>query len=263
MEIEIVSGCGDLSVEIDTDKMPKILTLNPQKSLRSIDNESVSDTRSRISNDECGEVYSIELEQRAETIRKLQRENEIIIKERDEILEEYEDELKAIQMKNDEYEKENYEMKQEIKILYNRIEEFQTTQETLVEIEKRNIELETAILQSEKIIKELNETNKVIAKIFPNAIDKVDNFIDNSCNDTVEDLIVEKKNLIKRILDLDSRYLDSVKEIEEIKNELIIIKLKYAESETQKDEIYKLVIDKSKRKRFNWNFFKFWKRNKI
>ena len=251
MEIEIISECCEVCVEINPEEMPKILIADSQKLLKANDAQSFSDTKSPKSSEESPDMFPIELEQRAEIIRKLQSENIVIIKDRNELAEEYEEEIKAIQIKNYDYEKENYKMKQVVEKLYNHIDEMQANQENIAKSQQRNLELEAALMKNDKILKALNETNKMLLRSLPEHIEKTEDITDNSSTNTIENLLLEKNKLIKKIVDMDTVYIDSITEKDELKNELIMMKLKYAESETKKNEIYYQIKEKSKKKKIN------------
>jgi chromosome segregation ATPase len=261
MENELNSADCSISVEINTEEMPKVLSSNTESSTTVAENSLYAPTVHH-NKEEDPEMFYIELSQRSDIIKKLQHENATILKERDEILEEYEDELQAIKAKNDEYKKENSELKQEIKILYKKIES-QPENENFFSLQEKNSEMQSIILQNEKIIRELNETNLILVKSIPQYGDKAEELTlsDNSCENTLEQLMIEKNCLLKRIVEMDQRYFESVKEIEDMKNELVSMKLKYAESETQKEEIYWKTLDTNRKKKFRWNFWKFWKKN--
>lgn len=240
----------DVSVEIDEEEMPKILSVDGRKSLKSSDSEVIEPPFRCIRNEaeEDIQVLYIELEQRAMHIGKLQGENAMIVKERDETLEEYEEELKSLRLQNDGLAKENLETKQEVKILYKRIEENQAKDDVISNLNKKIYELENAMSQSEKIIKDLHNTNQLLTKALPESSEKPEEFIDNSCKDSLNELISEKNMLMKKIVELDDRYLESIKENEVLKNELVDMKVKYAESETQKDQIFNQFSERSRKK---------------
>jgi hypothetical protein len=196
------------------------------------------------------EILYIELEQRADVIKKLKHENTAILQERDETIEEYADELQQIKQKNEDVERKNSELRQEIKILYARIEENQEKDELIRALQLKNLELQSSVLDHEKVSK-IEKTE--------NPIKKTDKGIDNSSENSVNDLISQKNSLMIKMYELDDKYLECIKEMDELKNELILMKIKYAESETEKNEMYQRLLEK---KKFSWDFFKFWKTKK-
>lgn len=261
MEYEVNTSGHDISVEIDIDEMPRILSYGERKSMRSTDSEIVSETKSQdYCREEDIEVLHIELEQRSGIIKKLQGENATIVRERDETLEEYEDEMKSLREQNEYYLKENLEIKQEIKILYNQIEDMEAKDEIIANLLNKVNDLDTAFMEKDRIIRELRENYQGLERKLL-VVEKSHDFIDNSGKDGVMGLVLEKEILTGRIIELDNRYSDTVKENEELKNELVMMKLKYAESETQKDEIHNQFTDRVRRKTFTWDFFKFWKKS--
>ena len=95
-----------MPIEIDVEEMPKILQSSPGRFSESYDAERNQDYC------EEDEVLKINIESQEELIKQLSFERQNIIKERDEMFEEYEDELKVIKSKNEQLLKENIELKQ-------------------------------------------------------------------------------------------------------------------------------------------------------
>ena len=250
----------DISVEIDIDEMPQILSYRKSNLMRYTESEILSETKRQDYNrEEDIEVLYIELEQRGGIIKKLQGENATIIRERDETLEEYEDEIKSLREQNGHFHKENLEIKQEIKILYNQIEDMEAKDEVIANLLNKVNDLDTALMENEEIIKELRENKQGTTRRLSAVVHQSHDFFDNSDKD--HELVSEKNILTDRITGLNIRYLEAARENEELKNELVLMKLKYAEAETQKDGIHSQFADRIRREKIPWDILKFWKKS--
>lgn len=223
---------SQLNIDIDSEEFPQIVKV---PSILDQDSGSAFSDQMKLS------VLETEIETHLEQIKKLQTENEFIIKERDEVLEEYEDELKAVKTANDYLERENMEIKQEIKILYSQVEDLHNENDKLQSLACRNRELELLVSQKKNIISQLQETNKILSDSFVNA-----NFEKAKVLPDPETLQTLEPNL-------------QSEEIDRLRQELIKISLLYAESQTEKGVLEKRLNGQMQPKRFTWKFWKFWK----
>lgn len=221
---------SQLNIDIDSEEFPQIVKVS--SSLDQGSGSAVSD-QFRLS------VLETEIETHLDQIKKLQAENEFIQKERDEVLEEYEDELKAVKSANDYLERENLEIKQEIKILYSRVEDLHNENDKLQSLVCRNRELELLISQKKSIISQLQETNKILSDSFVNAS------------------FEKAEQHPQKYITIEPNQQNE--EINRLRDELIKISLLYAESQTEKGVLEKMLNDQVQPKRFTWKFWKFWK----
>lgn len=226
-------------IEIDVEEMPKILQSSPN---RKSENYEVD----RFQNDyEEVEVLTVSKEAQEGIIKQLNDEKESIARERDEKILEYEDEIKGLTFKNEEISKENIELKQELKILRHQVENFKMNEQFLESLQKTNSELKTELKKTQEIISDLQETNRNLTKNMSKKIYETTEEPKNAGKSTMKELIMEKNKLLEKFIEIDAKYSEKLREIDELRGELVFTKLKYAESETTKDLIYKKLIDKA------------------
>ena len=112
-------------------------------------------------------------------------------------------------------------------------------------LQKNNNELKAELSKTQQIISELQETNRTLTKsIINKSIENTEEPKDGA-RSTMKDLFREKDKLLEKFIEIDSKYSEKLREIDELRDELVFTKLKYAESETMKNLIYKKLIDKS------------------
>jgi predicted RNase H-like nuclease (RuvC/YqgF family) len=216
-----------LSADIDSDDLPEIMTVQSKP----------EDINESLTSEQTGKYSSVDTDQdlHIETIKRLQSLNDSMVKEKEEAIEEYEQEIKDLHQLNSDLEQENSDLKSELKTLQLKLEEIPSFSLKIQELSEKNRDLEKNLNQKTEIIYQLQETNKLLSN--------------NSGNES----------LIQKIFELDSKLLESLKEIEELKNQLICVNVMYAEAETQKEMIIKRFIDQNRSNRYSWEFWKFWK----
>ena len=152
-------------------------------------------------------------------------------------------------MQNEELEKENREMKQEKMFLYSILESFHCHNDHLKALKKKNRNLENSLTASTQFIKKIKETNNKLVRNLPEfheEIEDIEEITEKPSESSVQSVIFEKNALLKRIVDLDNVYFNYIKEMDDLKIELIYAKAKYAESVTEKNEFYKRLIDQKR-----------------
>ena len=218
-----------LSVDLDQDDLPEILTV--QSKFEDMNDSSTSE--------QTGKYAEIDQDLHMETIKRLQSMNDSIVKEKEEVMEEFESEIKYLTEKNYELEQENNDLKADIEKIQIKVEEFPGFIMKMHVLTERNRDLENIIVQKDEIIAQLQESNR---------------FLSLSCEDAGGE-----EGLKQKIMELDMRLMESLKEVEDLKNKLISVNVMYAESETQKELIVKRYNDEAKSNRHSWDFWKFWR----
>lgn len=216
------------SEDLDPDEIPEILTV--QAKIEDISESSASEYTGKFSNIETDQDFNLE------TIKKLQLENESILKEKAEITEEFEIEIQELNEKNEELESENFKLTKELKKLQKKLENLPSLEQSLEEANTKNRELEVLVTQKDLIIDQLKQSNKVLEGI---------------CQGK------EDADIGKKVWEMDKKYLECLEEIEELKNQLISVNVMYAESETQKELIIKKYNDQSRPGRCSGEFSKY------
>lgn len=232
---------SQLNLDLDSEEIPEIIKVS---SSLDFDSEPSASDKNRLS------TLETEIETHLEQIKKLKTENDLIQRERDEVLEEYDDELKAVKSENEYFERENIEKKQEIKILYSRVEELQNENDKLQNFVSRNRELELIAAQNKVLISQLQNTNKLLSN----------SLLHSNFTNTDEQELKQKSNSI------ETYSQEQTGEIERLRQKLIEVNILYAESQTEKGILEKKLNDISATdhpnpKRFSWKFWKFWKKS--
>jgi chromosome segregation ATPase len=229
---------SQISLDLASDEIPEVVTINSS--------QDSDQFRSSLNDHLKVSLLETQIESHLEEIKKLKVENYSILKERDEVLEEYEDELKATKSSNEGLSRENLEIKKEIKILYSTVEQLQMENEKLQLLNARNRELELIVDQNKKFIKQLQENNKVLSKTVKSA-----RFSTKVENDTEE--------IMMKYLALNSKYNEGLSEIERLRIALMRTSLLYAESETEREGLQRQVKMNNPPRKFSWKFWKFWR----
>lgn len=217
----VVEFCEDF----DHDEIPEILTI--QAKIEDISESSASEYTGKFSNIETDQDFNLE------TIKKLQFENESILKEKAQITEDFESEIQELNEKNDELESENFKLAKDLKRMLKKLETLPALEQSLEEANTKNRELEALLAQKDLIIDQLKQSNKVLEGI---------------CEGK------EDADIGKKVWEMDRKYLKCLEEIEELKNQLISVNVMYAESETQKELIIKKFNDQSRPGRCSGEF---------
>ena len=225
-----------VTIEIDVEEMPKILQFSSGRFSESYEAERSQDYY------EESEVLVVDRKSQEDLVKQLKDEKEAIIKERDEMAEEYEYEIKNIKHKNQELIEKNSELKQEVKVLFSQVENFKSKEVIMESLQKTNSELKAELGEAQKIFFDLQKSNKDLKKNV--GCSGSGEFGDESMG-IVKGDAEEKDKLFEKLIDIRSKYSQKVKEIDELREELMLTKLKYAESETMKNLIYKKLIDKA------------------
>lgn len=216
---------SQFSEDFNPDEIPEILTV--QAKIEDFSESSASEYTGKYSSVET------DLEFHLETIKKLQIENESIVKEKDQVTEEFEMEIQELNDRNEELELENEKLKKELQKSNKKVQKMVSLEMNVQELNDKNRELEGLLNQKDLIIEQLQESNKVLGGI---------------CEGK-EDAAIGKK-----VWEMDKKYLKCLDEIEELKNQLISVNVMYAESETQKELIIKRFNDQSRPARCSGEF---------
>ena len=218
-----------LSADLDQDDLPEVLTV--QSKFEDMNDSSTSE--------QTGKYVDTDQDLHMETIKRLQSLNDSIAKEKEEVMEEFESEIKDLTEKNYELEQKNNELKGNIEKIQIKVEEIPGFMVKIQELTERNRDLENFLVQKDEIIAQLQESNRLLS---------------GNCEDAAGE-----EGLKQKIVELDMRLVESLKEVEDLKNKLISVNVMYAESETQKELIIKRYNDEAKSNRHSWDFWKFWR----
>ena len=215
-----------LSADLDQDELPEIFTV--QSKLEDLNDSSTSE--------HTGKYMDTDQDLHIETIKRLKSLNDSMAKEKEEVMEEFESEIKELTQKNDELEQENNDLKADLDKLEAKVEEFQGLNVKIQELTEKNRELEGSLAQKNEIITQLQESNRLLSVGSEDA--------------------EGGEGLKQKVVELDMKLLETLREVEDLKNKLISVNVMYAESETQKELIIKKYNDETKSNRYSLDFWK-------
>jgi predicted RNase H-like nuclease (RuvC/YqgF family) len=215
-----------LSADLDQDELPEIFTV--QSKFEDMNDSSTSEHTSKY--------MDTDQDLHMETIKRLKSLNDSMAKEKEEVMEEFESEIKDLSQRNDELEQENNDLKADIDKLQVKVEEFQGLHVKIQELTERNRELESCLGQKNEIIAQLQESNRLLS--------------------VGSESVAGGEGLKQKVVELDMKLLETLREVEDLKNKLISVNVMYAESETQKELIIKRYNDENKSNRNSLDFWK-------